>query len=94
MPYRSLMLGRLVAFTLHGVDMQEFRTAHILQLIEHADEFLYVMSIHWTEVAYVESLKDILLLADERLDGIVEPYYRFLSAVIENAFADYMIRWW
>ena len=64
-PYSSCILSRLIAFSLYGMDMKKFRTAHILQLVEHSHQFFHVMSIDGTEVTDVQSLEDILLFADD-----------------------------
>ena len=62
MPYRSRLFSRLIAFSLNSVNMKQFRATHILQLANDTYQFLDIMSVNRSEIAYVHALEDILLL--------------------------------
>ena len=66
--------------------MEQFRAFHVLELLEYAHDVLHVVTIEGTEVAHVHALKDVLLMADSRLDGIVQPDDAFPAVVVEQSF--------
>ena len=84
-PYRSRFLGRFVSLALHRVQVQEFRAAHVLQLVQYAHQFHHVVAVERTEVAYVHALEDVLLMGKRRLDGVVEAYESLATVVVEIA---------
>ena len=70
MPDGIFSLCRLVAMALLSMQMQQLRTFHLFQLLEHPDQLHDVMPVERTEVTDVHALKDILLMTDSRLHGI------------------------
>ena len=65
--------------------MQQFGAFHVLQLPQDAHDFSNVVSIKRSEVPDVHALEDVLLAADGRLDGVVEPQDAFLSVLTKVA---------
>ena len=85
MPNGGRLLGRLVTFAFDRVEMQQLRAPHILKLAHDPHHFLDVVSVKGSEVADVHAFKDILLMADSTLQGIVEPDDAFPPVVVEIA---------
>ena len=85
-PYGRALLGRLVAFPLDGVQVQQLRACHVLQLPEHPNNLLHVMAIERSEVPDVHALEDVLLMAQRTLQGVVEPYQPLAAVVVQVAF--------
>ena len=56
----------------HGVDVEQFRTCHLLDAAQGAHEFHHVVAVVGAEVADVHALKDVLAPLQEGLHGIVE----------------------
>ena len=67
--------------------MQQLGAFHVLHLPQHAHELLHVVAVERPEVAYVHALKDVLLMRQRALQGVVEPYYSLAPVVVEIAFA-------
>ena len=65
--------------------MQQFGAFHVLQLSQDAHDFSHVVSIKRSEVPDVHAFEDVLLVADGRLDGVVEPQDTFLSVLTKVA---------
>ena len=85
MPNGGRLLGRLVTFAFDRVEMQQLGAPHILELAHDPHHFLDVVSVKGSEVADVHAFKDILLMADSTLQGIVEPDDAFPPVVVEIA---------
>ncbi len=45
------------------------------------------MSVHRTEISDIHALKDILLIAKSRLQGVIKSQYLLLATIIEHALA-------
>lgn len=71
-PDSGTLLGRLIAFTLDGMQVQEFRTFHVLYLAEYPNKFYDIVSVERSEIPYVHTLEDILLMADGTLQSVVQ----------------------
>ena len=84
-PDGSRLLGGLVALAFDRVEMKQFGASHILELTHDSYHFLHVVPVKGSEVADVHALKDILLMADGTLQGIVEPDDAFPPVVVEIA---------
>ena len=84
-PYGGFLLGRLISLAFGGVEMQQFWTLHVFQLAQQAHHLRHVVPVERTEVAYVHSLEDVLLVAQRRLQRVVEPYDAFSPVVVEIA---------
>ena len=78
-------LGRLVAFSFYRVKMKQFGTSHILELTHDPYHFLHIVPVEGSEVADVHALKDILLMADGTLQGIVESDDSLPPVIVEIA---------
>ena len=85
MPDRRALLGRLIAFALLGVKMEELRPLHILDLSEDTHQFRYVVAVVRTKIADVHPLKHILLMGQRTLQGIVQSDNAFPSVVVQVA---------
>ena len=80
-PYRHILLGRCIAMSLLGVQVQQFGAGHILQLTQYAHQFLHVVSVKRSEVLYVHTVKNVLLVADGALHGVAQSYQPLLAVV-------------
>ena len=85
MPYGSLAFGGFITFAFDGVEVEQFGAAHILQLFEYAHSLAHIVAVEGSEVAYVHSLKDILLMRESRLQGIVKTNNALATVVVEIA---------
>ena len=86
-PGGHVFLCRGVAVTLLSVQVQQFRTSHVLNLSEDAHEFLDVMPVEGSEVSDVHSLEDVLLVRDGTLQGVRQADNAVFPVVIEHALA-------
>ena len=84
-PDGGFVFGGLVAFALGGMQVQQLGALHVFELAQQAHHLLDVVTVEGTEVAYVHALKDILLMAQHRLDGVVESYDALAAAVAQMA---------
>ena len=84
-PYGGMLLGRLVALALNGVQMQQLWSAHVLKLFKYAHHLAHIVAVERSEVAYVHALKNVLLMSQRRLQGVVQPYYSLASVVVQVA---------
>ncbi len=64
--------------------MQYSRAVHVAYVVEHAHYGGYVMAVEGAEVAYVETFEEVLLLANQRFEAVVEPQQRALAAVVDQ----------
>ena len=71
-PHRGVALGGLVALALHGVQVEQLGSPNVFHLPQYAHQLLHVVAVVGAEVAYVETLKDVLLSGKSRLEGVVE----------------------
>ena len=71
-PDGGFLLGGFIAFSLDGVDVEEFGTFHVLYLSQHPDEIFDVVSVGGSEVADVQPLKDVLLVGQEGFQRVIE----------------------
>ena len=85
MPDRRALLGRLIAFALLGVKMEELRSLHILDLSEDTHQFRYIVAVVRTKIADVHPLKHILLMGQRTLQGIVQSDNAFPPVVVQVA---------
>ena len=85
MPDGGTLLSRFITLALCGMEMQELRSLHVLELHENPYYLLHVMTIERSEISDVHSLEDVLLMAECRLQCIVEPYDALLAVFIEIA---------
>ena len=60
-PDVRILLGRFEAFSLHGVQMQYFRSLHIFDVPQDTGYVFHIVSVDGAEVADVHPFKDILL---------------------------------
>ena len=67
------------------VKVEQFRSTHILQLFEYAHGLAHIIAVERSEVAYVHTLKDILLMRERRLQGVVKAYDALATVVVEVA---------
>src|SRR5574344_254749 len=70
MPDSRMLLGRFISFTLHGMQMEQFWTLHLLQLAQDTHQRLEVITCIWAKIADIHTFKDVLLMADGRLQCI------------------------
>ena len=87
MPGGHVFLCWGIAMAFLGMQMQQLRTAHVLDLVQYAHQFLHVVPVERTEVTYVHTLKDVLLVRDGTLDGVGKTDDTLLTIVIEHTFA-------
>ena len=85
MPDGGLLFGGLIALALRGMQMQELRSAHFLQLPENAHQLLHVMSVERSEIADVHAFEDVLLVGQCRLQRIVQSNEAFAAVVVHHA---------
>ena len=84
MPDGSTFLGWFVSLALGSMQVEQLRAFHASELLQDSYHFLYIMTVEWSEVSDVHSLEDILLMAQYRLEGIVQPDDAVLAVIIEN----------
>ena len=72
--------------TFLGMQVQQFRTLHVLQLTQDAHYFLDVMTVKRTEVADIHTLEDVLLMTDGALDSIAQTDKTFPAVIFQHAF--------
>ena len=70
MPYGLIILGRSVALTLSGDDVQQLRLVDILQCAEHTYQFLHIVAIQLPEISEIQTLEEVTILQQALLDGI------------------------
>ena len=80
-PDGGLALCRCISVTFLGVQVEQFRTLHVLQLAEQSHQFLDVVSVERSEVADVHALEDVLLMRDGTFQCVAQSDDTF-SAVI------------
>ena len=81
MPDGSTFFRRFVTFSFYRMQVEQFRSLHVLDLSQNLYQFLHVMSVVRPEITDVHTFKDILLTGKCRLDGIVEPQDSFLAVL-------------
>ena len=84
-PEGGFALGRLVALALDGVYVEELGASHVFDFAQHAYKLNDVVAAGRPEVAYVESLEDVLLVGQQRLAGVVEAEYLVAAVLAEYA---------
>ncbi len=73
-PGRGVGLCGCETFSFHGLDMQDFRPCHVLDVAQCFHESGDVVAVDRPEIAHVEPLEDILLARQERLQRVVEAH--------------------
>ena len=84
-PYRGSLLGRAVALALYGVQVQQLRPPHVFQLAQYAHQLFHVMPVERPEIAYVEPLEYVLLVAEGRFERVAQAYEALAAVVLEVA---------
>ena len=85
MPFGGMFLCRGKSFSFYCVQVQDFRTLQIFDVMQYAGKVLYVVSVYRTEIADVHSLENVLLLRSHRLQAVAETYQRFATFFIQDA---------
>ena len=85
-PYGDILLGRGVAVTFLGVQMEQLGTFHPLQLSEDAHQFLDVVPVERPEVADVHAFEHVLLVGDGRLHRIGEADESAAAVVLHQSY--------
>ena len=86
-PCRHILLCRCISVSFLSVKMQQFRSCHILQLTQYAHQFLHVVSVKGTEVLYVHTVEDVLLMRNRTLHRICQSDKSLLAVIIQHAMA-------
>ena len=86
-PDGHVLLRWGIAVTFLGVQVQQFRPLHVLDLFEDAHQFLHVMSVEGTEVTDVHTLEDVLLVRDGTLQSVRQTDETLAPFVAEHALA-------
>ena len=73
-PGGGVFLGRFISLAFHGVQVHDLGSGHVLDMLEHLDEFFHIVAVEGAKIADVQTLEDILLARDERLHGVVEAH--------------------
>ena len=58
----------------------------IERVVQEAHDLLHIVPVERPEIADVHALEDVLLMAQGRLDGVVEPYDALAALVVQMAF--------
>ena len=87
MPHRGVLLSRSVAFAFDRMEMEELRTAHVLDLAEHMHKVLDIVPVEWSEVTDVQTLENVLLVGQRTLQGIIQPDNALAAVIIEITFS-------
>ena len=74
-----------IAFAFDCVDVKQLRTFHVFYFAQSANEFYDIVSVHGSEISYVQSFEYVLLIGYERLQRVVEAYYGFSPAVAQES---------
>ncbi len=80
-PRSRVGLGRGIAFAFHCAQVEYAGAIHVAYVVEDTHDSVDVMAVERAEVSYVETFKEILLLADERFEAVVEAQERTLAPV-------------
>ncbi len=80
-----VLLSSLKAFALNGVDVQELGAVHVLYLPKRIYKFNDVVPVNRAEVADVQAFEDVLLVVEQRLNGVVEAQYLLSSVFAEQS---------
>ena len=79
-----VLLGRLEALAFDGMQMQQLGTFHVLYLPKGIHKLDDIVPVGRTEITDVESLEDVLLTHNQRLDGVIETQYLLPPAFAEE----------
>ena len=83
-PLGSRLLGGLEAFALLCLDMKEFRTFQILDVVQDFDEITHIVPIDRTEVANAEALEQVVLLGQQGFQAIIEAEDIFAPVFVDQ----------
>ena len=85
MEYDGVLLGCLESLALDGMDMQQLGAFHVLDLAQGGYQFHHIVSVARTEVADVHAVEDVLLVGQERFQGVVEADDLLPAALVQDA---------
>ena len=80
-PCGRVGLGRREPFPFSGLDVEQTRPAHPLDVVEGLYQRGHVVAVDRTEIAYVKTLEYVLLAREQRFQTVVEAHDRPLLAV-------------
>ena len=73
MPLRSRFLRRPEPFPLQRLHMKQLRTLHLLYIIQLPHKVQHIVPVHRPEITDIKTLKQIMLLRDQRLQTVIKP---------------------
>ncbi|CDA85013.1 unknown [Bacteroides sp. CAG:754] len=84
MPFGGMFFRRSEPFSLYSVQMQDFGSLQIFDIMQYAGEIPYIVSVYRTEITDIHSLENILLLCSHRLQAVAETYQRLAAFLIQD----------
>ena len=85
MPSGRILLGRFEALAFLSVQMQELRPLHLLELLQDTHQVLHIVPIDRSEVAYVHTLEDVLLLRNGAFQTVAQADERLAAIIVHQA---------
>ena len=73
--------------TFLGVQVQQFRTFHVLQLSQDPHHLLDIMTVEGSEVTDVHTLEDVLLMTDRALHRIAQSDESLSTVILQHTLA-------
>ena len=70
MPDRLVVLGRKVAFSLHGHNVQQFGALDVAQRTERPHQLFEVVAVHGPEVTEIETFEEVALVQQALFHGV------------------------
>lgn len=64
--------------------MEQSWPFHLFYVPQNLHYLYYIVAVEWTEITYIETLENILLLGDEGLQRVAESYYRPLPVFCQK----------
>ena len=93
MPFGGRFFGGFKSFALYGVQMEQLGPLHVLDALQHFYQLDDIMSVPRTEIADIHAFENILLVADERFDGVIEADDAFFAVVVQPSPAVELLRY-
>ena len=84
-PSGHILLCWRIAMTFLGVQVQQFRPLHILDLPEYSHQFLDIMSVEGTKIADVHAFKHVLLVCNSALKSIGKTLQTVFPGIVHQA---------
>ena len=92
MPDGGILFGRCIAITFRRMDIEQFRSLHLLDHLQNAHQFHHIIPLGRTKIADVHPLKNILLTRQHRLQTVAETNQSPATLLVQNTPAQQPLR--